>query len=271
MAYLTDFHCHTDISRDGHDTMLAMARAAREQGIDCLCITDHCDTVDWVTLEYYPPCRTVAQRLREAYAACRAELPEGLELRLGMELGETYFHPELAPRLYAEEGLDFTLGSLHITQQGDYHLMDYSSPEHCRELLDDYLDRLLGIAADGYYDVLAHIGYVRRYILRQGWDEGLSLRRNGEKLEKLFQTVIALGKGIELNCSGLRDGCGAFPNEELLRLYRELGGEIVTVGSDAHRVADAAKCIREGYELLRQCGFRYVCTYRRHRPEFHRL
>ncbi len=272
MAYLTDFHCHTNISLDSPDDMLSMARAAREQGIDCLCFTDHCDTVDWQSLEYYPPCRTVAQRVRETYETCRDRLPEGLDVRLGMELGETMFHPELAPGFYASEGLDFVLGSLHITPElGDYYFVRYDSPELCRRVLDDYLDKLLVIAGDGYYDALAHIGYVRRYICQQGQDEGLTLARNGDKLEKLLKTVIDLGKGIEINCSGLRDGCGPFPSPEILRLYRELGGEIITVGSDAHRVTDAAKCIREGYEVLREAGFRYVCSYRQHEPAFHKL
>jgi len=272
MAFLTDFHCHTNISIDAEDSMLAMAEAARAQGIDCLCITDHCDTVDWHTLAYYPPCRTVAQRVVEAYEACRDKLPEGLDLRLGMELGETLFHPELAPELAGHPGLDFVLGSLHITPEyGDYYFVKYESPEFCRHILDHYLDKLQWIAEGGHYDVLAHIGYVRRYICQQGQDEGLSLAQNGDKLEKLLKTVIESGKGIEINCSGIRDGCGAFPSPEILSLYRQLGGEIITVGSDAHRVSDAAKCIREGYEVLQNIGFRYICTYKQHQPEFHKI
>lgn len=272
MALLTDFHCHTNISIDAEDDLLSMARAARERGIRCLCITDHCDTVDWRTLEYYPPCRTVVRRLTEAREAVRDRLPAGLELRLGIELGETLFHPELAPELAGHPALDFVLGSLHITPEyGDYHALRYESREFCEKILDHYLDKLLWIARQGHFDVMAHIGYVRRYIFQQGLDEGLSLERNGEKIEALLGLLMAQGKGIEINCSGIRDGCGPFPGPEILRLYRELGGEIVTVGSDAHRCADAAKCIREGYEILENLGFRYVCTYKQRRPEFHKL
>lgn len=272
MAFLTDFHCHTNISRDGLDTMLAMARAEYDAGIRCLCFTDHCDTVDWLTLDYYPPCRTVAQRVAAAYADCRARLPEGLDVRLGMELGETVFFPELAEELAGAEELDFVLGSLHITPEyGDYHNLRYETPAQCRAYMEHYLQTLMTVARAGYFDVMAHIGYVRRYMCQQGLDEGLTLERNGEALEALLKLLIENGKGIEINCSGIRDGCGPFPSEEILRFYKQLGGEIVTVGSDAHCTADAAKCIREGYEILQSLGFEYVATYKKHKPEFHRI
>ena len=272
MAFLTDLHCHTNISLDGADSMLAMARAERAAGMDVVCFTDHCDTVDWNTLAFYPPCRTVAERVRAAYEQCRNELPEGLEVRLGMELGETIFHPELAAELAAAPGLDFILGSLHITpEQGDFHNIDYVSAEQCRALCRLYLDKLQQIAEGGCFDVMAHIGYLRRYMWQHGFDEGLTLADNGGEIERLLRTLIEKGKGVELNCSGIRDGCGPFPSAEILRLYRSLGGEIVTVVSDAHRTADAARCVDQGFELLRELGFRYVAVYRRHEPQFYRI
>lgn len=269
MAVLTDFHCHTNISLDASDSMLAMARAERAAGVDILCFTDHCDSVDWRTLEFYPPCQTVAERVLRAYDECRDRLPEGLDVRLGMELGETIFHPELAARLAEAPGLDFILGSLHITpEQGDFHNIRYESYDQCAALCRLYLEKLQLIAEAGHFDVMAHIGYLRRYMWKNGFDAGLTLREHGDEIEALLRTILAKGKGIELNCSGLRDGCGPFPSEEILRLYRALGGEIITVGSDAHRTQDAAKCVPQGHELLRSLGYRYVCVYRRHEPEF---
>ncbi len=252
--------------------MLAMARAERAAGIDCLCFTDHCDTVDWHTLDFYPPCRTVAQRVSAEYERIRDELPADLDVRLGMELGETIFYPELARELYEAEGLDFVLGSLHITPEyGDYINLRYETAEQCRHYMEHYLETLLSVARTNCFDVMAHIGYIRRYMWQQGMDEGLTLARNGEALEALLRTIIQNGRGIEINCSGIRDGCGPFPSAEILRFYRELGGEIVTVGSDAHCVRDAAKCIREGYALLQSLGFAYVATFKKHKPEFHRI
>ena len=115
---------------------------------------------------------------------------------------------------------------------------------------------------------MAHIGYGRRYMWKKGLDAEMSLALFGDKIRLLLRRLIDKGRGIEINCSGIRDGCGPFPQPEILRLYREMGGEIITVGSDAHRPADAAKCVREGYEVLRSCGFDYVTTFQKHTPEF---
>ena len=269
MAFLTDYHCHTEISRDSTAPYYDMVMAEYGAGVRRLCITDHCDTVDWHTLEFYPPCRDVARKELEAYEKYRPLLPADLELRMGMELAELIFHPELAEELAGYPWLDFILGSYHITREyGDYHEQDYSDPAFCRELLDIYLRDIQRVADMNYFDVMAHIGYIRRYASYQGVDTGLTLAEHGERIEHLFKTLIQNGKGIEINCSGLRDGCGPFPSEEILRLYRALGGEIVTIGSDAHRPAVAAKCLDQGLEVLKACGFRYITVFTKRKPSF---
>ena len=92
-----------------------------------------------------------------------------------------------------------------------------------------------------------------------------------------MRTLIENGKGIELNVADLVPGgredplLMAFPSVDILRRYRELGGDIITVGSDAHNTKAAGIGIKEGYELLRDCGFKYTAIYRRHKPEFKRI
>ncbi len=269
MAFLTDYHCHTNISRDSTAPYYDMVMAEYDAGVRQLCITDHCDTVDWHTLAFYPPCRDVARQELEAYEKYRPLLPADLELRMGMELAELIFHPELTEELSGYPWLDFILGSYHITKEyGDYHEQDYTDPAFCRELLDIYLRDVQQVADLNYFDVMAHIGYIRRYASYQGVDTGLTLAEHGDRIEHLLKTLIRNGKGIEINCSGLRDGCGPFPSEEILRLYRSLGGEIVTIGSDAHRPAVAAKCLDQGQEILKACGFRYITVFTKRKPSF---
>ena len=269
MAFLTDFHCHTRVSLDSQASLYDMAMAEYAAGVRWLAITDHCDTVDWRTLAYHPDCRTVAVRDQAVLAAVRDRLPADLHIRLGLELAELQFYPELTEELAGAPGLDFILGSHHITKEcGDYHEQTYGGQEHLKRLYTLYLDNLQWVADRDYYDVMAHIGYIRRYAMRQGVDTGLTLREHGDRIEHLLKTIIAHGRGIEINCSGLRDGCGPFPSEEILRLYKSLGGEIVTTGSDAHRPQDAAKCLAEGQEILKAAGFRYVTVFTGRRPEF---
>ncbi len=269
MAFLTDQHCHTDISLDSSAPYYDMVMAEYNAGVRWLCVTDHCDTVDWRTLRFHPGCRDVARRELEACRAVQDRLPADMRLRMGMELAELIFYPELAQELSGAPWLDFILGSCHLTKEyGDYHEQDYSSPAFCEELLDIYLRDLQRVADMDYFDVMAHIGYVRRYAIRQGTDADLTLKKHGDRIGTILKTIIQNGKGIELNCSGLRDGCGPFPSAEILKLYRSLGGEIVTLGSDAHRPRDAAKCLDAGQQILRDCGFRYLALFTKHKPEF---
>ncbi len=269
MAVLVDYHCHTDISLDSHAKYLDMVTAEYAAGVRWLCITDHCDTVDWRTLDFHPECLTVARRELEAYEAAKDRIPKDMHLRMGMELAELIFHPELTEELSSPPWLDFILGSYHITREhGDFHEQDYRDPAFCKELTDIYLRDLQWVADLDYFDVMAHIGYFRRYASWQGVDTGLTLAEHGDRIEKILRTIIQNGKGVEINCSGLRDGVGPFPSEEILKLYKSLGGEIVTVGSDAHRPEDAAKCVDIGQQVLRSCGFKYVTVFTKRKPEF---
>ena len=264
----TDYHVHSDVSNDSDASMWEMVRAEAAAGVGLMCFTNHCDLFRWQDGAPYPRCREIAaesaaklRQLRQAHA-----LP--IEVRLGIELGEDHRDPALAAALAADPALDFVLGSLHLLPgYGDLYVQDYPSVERCNFFFDLYLDELMQVAAQDYYDVLAHMGYGRRYMWRAGIDAEMSLDRFGDKIEQVLRTVVDKGRGLEINCSGIRDGCGPFPSAEILRLYRDLGGETVTVGSDAHSPANAAKGIREGYAVLQSCGFDYVTVFRQRTPE----
>lgn len=266
--YLTDFHVHSDVSMDCSAAMEDMAAAEAAKGIKSMCFTNHCDMIDLRDFSFNPRCLEIVPESLEKLSRLR-EKPLPLEVRLGLELAEAHWQPELAARIAAAPELDFVLGSLHILPVlGDLYYLEYKDAGQCRQIFDTYLTELEKVAAMDFYDVIAHIGYGRRYMFRQGVDASLSLAHFGDRVEKLLKQIIDKGRGIEINCSGIRDGCGPFPSPEILRLYRSLGGEIITVGSDAHTPASAAACVAEGYEVLRQCGFEYVCVFRRRKPEF---
>ena len=270
--FLTDYHVHTDISEDSQASMAEMIEAEAAAGVRVLCITNHCDPFHWQDDTPKPSCRHIAGESAAQLSALRARGALPIEVRLGLELAEGHRDPSLTAELAADPSLDFVLGSLHLLPgYGDLYVQHYTSLAQCDMLFDLYLDELQQIAAMDFYDVLAHLGYGRRYMCRAGVDAAMTLARFGGKVERLLRTVVEKGKGLELNCSGIRDGCGPFPSEEILRLYRALGGEIVTVGSDAHRPEHAAKGVAEGYEVLRRCGFDYVTVFRQRKPEWIKL
>lgn len=267
--YLTDFHVHSDVSMDSEASMWDMIRAEADAGVRCMCFTNHCDLVRWDNFHPNPRCLEISSESVEKLAVARDAHDLPIEVRLGLELAEAQYDPALAARLAADPALDFVLGSMHILPEaGDFYFLPYTNVSQCDCYFGLYLEQLQRIAALDFYDVLAHLGYVRRYMWRAGVDAALTLEKFDDRVARLLRTVIDKGKGLEINCSGIRDGCGPFPSPEILRLYRQMGGEIITVGSDAHRPEDAAKGVAAGFEVLKSCGFDYVCVFRHRKPEF---
>lgn len=271
---LTDFHIHSTCSTDAHDTMKDMALASYERGIKLLCFTDHVDLDDYRTGKPDYKCFDVWDEIVRQHAEAVAAAPEDLEILTGIELGQANHDPERAERIASTKGLDFVIGSLHnLRDTPDFSIMRYISVADCKYYLSRYVDELIELSLLNCYDVMAHIGYTRRYMLRDGFDMPLTMKNHGEGLDELFRNLITSGKGIEVNCSGLRNAGihNTIPSFSVIKHYRELGGEIITVGSDAHCTGDAGVGIERGFELLREAGFEYFTVFRQRKPEFIKL
>ncbi|MGI6014032.1 MAG: histidinol-phosphatase HisJ family protein [Oscillospiraceae bacterium] len=271
---LFDFHIHSICSDDAKNTMAEMALASAKAGIDVVCFTDHFDLDDYRTGEPLLNPLDIWPTVLEQYAAAKEACAGIVEVRLGMELGEANHNPTYAARCAAQPELDFVLGSTHnLRNTTDFYYLQYQSLEHCYALLDTYIAELMELSQLDCYDCMSHIGYTRRYMLAAGYDAVITLDRYGDQLDQIFRTLIQNGRGIELNCSGFRHPgiSTSIPDLPLLKRYRELGGEIITIGTDAHRVVDAGHFIREGYALLAEAGFQYVCSYQNRIPAFIKL
>ena len=263
--FLSDYHSHSLVSFDGKFPMIDMAQAAVAGGLNELCITDHCDFLD----ENGVPVRTYDwdKALAEYDAADGFHSRTGFSLRLGLELGMPYLDPAVAERICAQPRLDFVLGSVHnqSPERGgvDFYYADYSTAAACREALDDYFASLALLAETDFYDVLAHIIYPLRYM--KPADGPVTLEGYEDRLDALLRTAIGRGRGMEVNT-----WCGRTLEDwmPLLKRYRALRGEIVTVGSDAHAPDNVGKGVPQAFELLREAGFRYVTVFRRRKPEF---
>lgn len=261
--YYIDYHTHTELSPDGRVPLSEMADAALAAGISELCVTDHYDLLEERGNALKAP-YDWGPALRQFTAT--VPLYEGrLTLRLGLELGSALAGPDHAKALLEMPELDFVIGSLHNwsrTAGGeDFYFGDYSREELCRAALDDYFVSMAALAPrPELYDVLGHIVYPLRYM-----PACASLEPYMACLEPIFRDVAAAGRGIEVNT------CRGKTLEEwrpILALYRDCGGEILTVGSDAHVPGGVGLGVPEAYELIRDAGFRHVAVYRRHKPEF---
>lgn len=277
---LIDCHNHTHNSPDGaEESVLCRCARAAELGIGVLAVTDHCEVNRFFSLAHYGVepngydtydfGRDFELSMQENTAA-KSKAPEGVKLLCGIELGQATHELALAEHIYADVRLDFVIGSMHqLPGWDDFAFLDYSKVD-AAALFHENLQEIARLARTDTYDVLGHITYALRYMAAAGVQ--LELAPYREELAEIFRILIAKDKGIEINTSGLRQAYGdCFPNLECLKLYRELGGKILTIGSDAHTNADLGKGIARGLEIAREAGFTEITYFEKHEPQFIRL
>ncbi len=259
--FLCDYHTHTHFSFDGspeatHD---AMCRRALEVGLSDIAFTDHCDVNGQVEGIYTP------YNADEAYAAMEAvrETYRGrLNIVLGIELGNATQYPAEAAAVLAAHRYDFVIGSLHnLRDVPDFFFFkcELMSDTLLGRLFDRALDETIEMVRFSGITTLGHLTYMHRYITEAG--RPFSFQPYYEKLEHLFRILIDRDIALELNVSTLWKGLGiAMPTPELLRFYKDCGGRLITVGSDAHAPENLGRAIRKGYAMLDAVGFHEVMT-----------
>lgn len=265
MTYFANTHTHSRCSPDGSAAMSEMALAARDAGLQEICFTDHCDLLSMqgtITLEFdWTPIRREFET---------ASVP-GLTVKKGIEIAGVPNFESYADQILRED-LDFVIGSVHnlSVEKGctDFYDLDYrNEPELCRRCMEDYLDSMEKTVRWNGFDSLGHVPYLLRYF-RDRDGVTFPLEDWEDSIRPILRLLIQNGKALELNsCRGRSVG----DYVSLFRWYKEEGGQLVTLGSDAHTPQDVSKGIRDGQELLRSLGFRTFCTYTRREPEFHLL
>lgn len=269
--YLCDFHTHTRISFDSEASLADMVAAAKQEGLQELCITDHCDLLDG---DGHPTPTFPWPQALEQYRPYAGE-DQPVQVRLGLELGSAPYDPQDARAILAQAGeeLDFVLGSLHnwigAQNNQDFYFTNYTSdPGLCRQAVENALAHTWELVKDypDCYDALAHIIYPLRYMQRDG--QHLTLEPFRDQVEEIFRQVAQSHHALEVNtCRGMSLEAWL----PLLRWFKECGGEFVTVGSDAHAPRHMALGIPRALELLQEAGFSYVTTYRGRNPVPHKL
>ncbi len=259
-----DYHMHSLVSFDGHDTGAALVRAAEKAGLKEICFTDHMD--------YVRGAQTQTMIFTEAqYAAVYVLLVSGcLKIRRGMEYGlfpdnQAQMKQDIARRSY-----DFVLGSVHFVDDLDVYFAPYWQGKTVYQAQRRYFEEMLAcVQANDDFDVLAHMTYLHKG-KGSPVKTPLAYADHAQIIDEILRTLAAKGKGLEMNTSGV-DRCGGYlPTADYFRRFRELGGEIVTVGSDAHTCDRVGQYCREACGILKDI-FGYVCTFEGRKPIFHKL
>jgi histidinol-phosphatase (PHP family) len=257
-----DYHSHSFFSDDSDTPLTDMIEAAIAIGIKELAITDHYDP-DYPDRNF--PFDLDFTHYHEALIAAEKKYSKKIKIIKGIEIGIQHgdTHEKCAKAATAFP-YDFILGSFHCAGGLDLYNQYFIGKTEESGIRDFYDYVYDGICNFNNFDVLGHINVIDRYV---NIIPDYSIYMN--KIEQILIKLISMGKGIELNTSSSRYGLGerTTPSKEILALYKSLGGEIITIGSDAHTKKYLCYHYKEAVEILSSHGFKYITTFEKRVPK----
>lgn len=259
-----DFHMHSRVSFDSQADPVAMVAAAERAGLREICFTDHLD-YDPLAAEQTLTFST------EAYLAAYEGLQsQAVTIRRGMEFGMLPDNRQVLQRDLQRLPFDFVIGSVHFIDDLDPYFPPFWEGRTPEQAAVDALQQTLAcVRAHTEFDVLGHLTYISKTQCNPR-KAPVPMADVQELTDEIFRILITRGQGIEINTSGM-DACGVYlPGREYLLRFKELGGSIVTVGSDAHAPGRVGQYCREASRMVADI-FGYVCTFRERQPVFHRI
>lgn len=272
MAITADYHMHSSYSGDSDTPMEQMVQQAIKAGLQQICFTEHQD-FDYPESEGIPSDFFQVNTDSYLYELIRLKEKYTDQIRIcfGIELG-------LQPHLMREHAryiksfdFDFVIGSSHVCNRMDPYLPIFYEGRSEEEAYREYFTSIYeNIKKFKNFDVYGHLDYVVRYGPNK--DKEYTYEKYRDIFEKILNILLENEKGIEINTGGLRNGLRE-PNPcvDILKRYRALGGEIITVGSDAHTPEYVGYAFEKAAEILKGCGFSYYCTFQHRLPEYHKL
>ena len=258
-----DYHMHTSFSYDSDSAPEEMIQAAIQKGLKTICITDHHE-LDYIEPGWEQDLERYHEMLRDVQEKYRSQIEvlAGIEFGMQLQTGERY--AELARSF----PYDFILASVHVFDGYDPYYPGYfddkTDEEGYRRAFEITLENVRNMSE---YDSLGHIDYIVRYGNYK--EETYSYSENADYIDEILRHLIQNGKGLEVNTAGWKSGLSfAHPRQDILKRYRELGGEIITIGSDAHSPEHLAYDFHKIKDYLEACGFKYYTEFRQRKPYF---
>lgn len=277
-----DYHVHTHFSDDSEYVMEDVIKDAIRMNMNEICFTDHVDYGIKVDQEFltkdeilklsqghefaplnvhYSHYFKEIERLRKIYSQ--------ITIKQGMEFGiQTHTIP-LFQKLFNQYDFDFIILSCHQVEDKEFWTQDFQRGKTQQEYNLRYYQEILNVITQYKdYSVLGHLDLIARYD-RAG---NYSFQNIKSIVIEILKIVIQEGKGIEINTSSYRYNLKDLtPSRDILKLYKELGGKIITIGSDSHKKEHLGAYIKETKKELKTLGFEYYCTFKNMEPIFHKL
>ena len=257
MKIISDQHLHTSFSTDSTADPRSVAEAAINQGLSHICFTDHYDIDSPFDGEYMFPIDVYLSAMRKVAEEFRGRLHVGIGVEIGLMPGKE----EKAEEVAQAAPFDLIIGSVHYIDNKDPYYREEFAAYTDAALYHRYFEEVLAsIRETTCFHTLGHLDYVVRYGRKKA--EEYQVSESAEVIDEILRRIISCRIALEVNSCGFRSGLG-FPNPhpEILRRYREMGGELITLGSDAHRPGDVAADFADLQQLLLDTGFRHYALY----------
>ncbi len=265
---LWDMHMHSQFSGDSDAPQEDMILTAIDAGLGGICFTDHLD-ID------YPEHPLLFQLDLPNYVASVLALQEKYHhkfpVSLGIELGLQPHLAGLHEDILSQYPFDFVIGSSHVVHGYDPYYPAFYEGRRESDCYREYFESILeNIHAFDGFDVYGHIDYVVRYGPTR--NENYDWKQYQDVIDEILKLLIKKEKGIEINTGGFKYDLGhPNPTEEIICRYRELGGEIITIGADAHTPGHIGFDFKKVPDILQNAGFDYFTVFKNRKPEFIKL
>lgn len=263
---MIDYHVHSDISVDCAVPMRRMAQAALDAGIKELGFAQHIDLdlpkeveLDFSALDLGAYVKDIADT--------RGDFP-GLTVRCGIEAGlDINTKERMSAILSGFDECDFVIGSQHFVFNSDPFYATAWEGRTQREMYEEYMRvSLETVMSCDFFDVLGHLGYIGKFCPYE--DKLLRYSDYTDAVDAVLRALVERGKGLEVNTNGLYMTPSTMPETAIVKRFFELGGEIVTIGSDAHYESVVGHAAAETLDILKDIGFKYVCAFDKRKPRY---
>lgn len=257
--HLMDYHHHTNHSFDSKAIMSSVCLTAIERNIQEICFTEHyslnplAPTYGHIDFDHY------FQDIQH----CRHTYQDQLTIKAGIEICEPHLLKDSYKDVLSSLPFDFVLGSIHNLHNQKLRLV---IAEHHEEANKLYFNEVKRMVEEADIDVIAHLDLIKRYSYQTHGIYDFSTYKN--QISDILSIAIERNIGIEINTSGLRSTLNEpLPSIDILKLYKKLGGTILTIGSDSHAADTVGAHLTEAYMLAKECGFTHVYSFEKRKPK----
>ncbi|MCL2254074.1 MAG: histidinol-phosphatase HisJ family protein [Lachnospiraceae bacterium] len=269
MPIIADYHLHSSYSKDSIADMEEMIIRAVALGLDRMCFTEHMD-IDFPVSEEMPEGFFILDTddYFRQLAHWREKYSDRIAIGFGVELGIQPHLKDILEKYVSSYDFDFVIGSAHVANGKDPYAKTFFAGRSDRNAYREYFESIYDdIISFNDFDVFGHLDYVVRYGMNK--DRDYFCEEYFDVFRNILTELVNKGKGIEINTGGFRYGLRELhPFNAILKLYRELGGEIITIGSDAHDPSDICRVFDRANETLAECGFKYYTVFDKRKPIF---